>query len=273
MKIKIRSFNEITLKQKLENTLSYNNYSLFLDTIIESENELSDVNILVLQEPNEYFHFHDYAILNKNYFDIILTWSDRVLNNCENATYLPVGTTWMKEDQYNKNHEKKFQLTHLCGKLLKTYGHSLRHELIARRDEIKNIPLNFHDVYGDRYNIEEARIGKEELFAPSQYGVAIENINARGWFTEKILDCFLLKTIPIYWGCSNIGDFFNEKGIIHVENIDDMIYKLNNLEEQYGYYEDYKEVIEENYNLALQYVDYEQCIANELNKIFKYNNL
>jgi hypothetical protein len=45
------------------------------------------------------------------------------------------------------------------------------------------------------------------------FGVAIENVSHRGWFTEKILDCFLLKTIPIYWGCSNIEDYFNPKGI------------------------------------------------------------
>ena len=65
--------------------------------------------------------------------------------------------------------------------------------------------------------------------AKSQYGVAIENTQHRGYFTEKILDLFLLKTIPIYWGCSNIKDFFNPQGIIYITSIDEAIYKLNNV--------------------------------------------
>ena len=33
-------------------------------------------------------------------------------------------------------------------------------------------------------------------------------------FTEKITDCFMTGTIPIYYGIENIGDYFNPDGII-----------------------------------------------------------
>lgn len=46
-----------------------------------------------------------------------------------------------------------------------------------------------------------------DVFGKNMFAVAIENTNHRGYFTEKILDLFLLRSIPIYWGCSNIGDF------------------------------------------------------------------
>jgi hypothetical protein len=134
-----------------------------------------------------------------------------------------------------------------------------------------SIPLNFYDVYGDRSNIEDARLGKEFIFGDSQFGVVIENTSYRGYFTEKILDCFLLKTIPIYWGCSNIGDYFDIDGIITFNNVDDLIYKTNQLNE--NYYENKKEIIEKNWKLALEYVDYEQNIANTLTNIFKHNKL
>jgi hypothetical protein len=88
------------------------------------------------------------------------------------------------------------------------------------------------------------------------FGVAIENFSHRGYFSEKILDCFLMKTIPVYWGCSNIGDFFNKKGIIEFGNPDDLIYIMNGIDEKY--YISLQDIIEENYTLALQYVDYEQ---------------
>jgi vacuolar-type H+-ATPase subunit C/Vma6 len=184
--------------------------------------------------------------------------------------FLPFGHTWFKPDQYEQPHEKKFELSHLRGTLLKTYGQSLRHELLDRKNEIK-ILTNFYATYGDRHNIENARIGKEEVFGNSMFGVAIENTSHNGYFTEKILDCFLLKTIPVYWGCSSITNFFEQDGIITFSNIDDLIVKVNQLDETY--YNDRLDVIEKNYNSALLYVNYEQNIVNALTQIFEINSL
>jgi hypothetical protein len=269
MKLKVSHFNKKIFEDKLQH-LSNLDFSLFVETPPQSQDELSDINIISFQEPNEYFGLHDWVIQNKELFDIILTQSDKVLNNCDNAIYQPFGHTWLKPDQYNKDPEKKFQLSHLCGKLNKTYGHSLRHETLSRQNEF-NIPLNFYDVYGDRNNIDDARLGKEFVFGNSQFGVVIENTSYRGYFTEKILDCFLLKTIPIYWGCSNIGDYFDIDGIIMFNNVDDLIYKTNQLNE--NYYENRKEIINKNWKLALEYVNYEQNIVNTITDIFKHNKL
>jgi len=269
MKLFINHFDKKTVESKMPH-LKDIDFSLFVDDIPKSQDDLSPINILVLQEPNEYFGLHDWAIQNKDTFAAILTWDDKILNNCENAVFLPFGHTWFKPDQYEKEHKKEFKVAHLCGKLLKTYGQSLRHELLARKNEIK-IPTKFFDVYGDRHNIESARIGKEEVFGDSMFGVAIENTSHRGYFTEKILDCFLLKIIPTYWGCSNIEDFFNKEGIIKFKNIDDLIYISNQLTEDY--YISKKNIIEENYQKALQYVNYEQNIVNKIIEIFKHNNL
>jgi hypothetical protein len=269
MKLFINHLNKENIEKKLE-YIKYIDFSLFVDDIPKFQDDLSSINILVLQEPNEYFGLHDWAIQNKNLFSFILTWDDKVLNSCENSLLLLFGHTWFKPDQYEKDHAKKFQISHLCGKLLKTYGQSIRHELLARKNEIK-IPTKFFDVYGNRYDIENARKGKEEVFGDSMFGVAIENTSHRGYFSEKILDCFLLKTIPIYWGCSNIEDFFNKDGIIQFENVDDLIYISNSLTPEF--YNSRKEVIEHNYKIALNYVDYEQNVINKIEEIFKLNRL
>jgi hypothetical protein len=202
MKIFTKFFDPEVFEKKLLH-LKDINFSLFVDDIPQKQEDLSPINILVLTEPNEYFGMHDWAIENQNMFNVILTQSDKLLNNCSNVLYQPFGHTWFKPDQYNKEHKKEFKIAHLRGNLLKSYGHSMRHEILNRKNELKT-PTKFFESYGDRYNIEEARIGKEEVFGDSQYGIAIENFSHRGFFTEKILDCFLLKTIPIYWGCSNI---------------------------------------------------------------------
>jgi hypothetical protein len=269
MKIKVNHFDKKTFEE-LFSDLKHVDFSLFIDAIPETQEELSAINILVLQEPNEYFRLHDWAIENKHLFSFILTWDDKVVNNCDNATLLHFGHTWFKPDQYENDKEKIFELAHLRGNLLKTYGHSLRHELLDRQNEI-NIPKKFYATYGDRYNIERARIDKEEVFGNPMFGVAIENTQHNGYFTEKIIDCFLQKTIPVYWGCSNIGEFFNMDGIITFTSVDDMIRKMNTLDE--NYYNSRLEAINENHKLAIQYVDYPKNIHDKISEIFQFNNL
>ena len=269
MKLFINHLDTKIIESKLQH-LKDIEFSLFVDSVPEDNDSLSPINILVLQEPNEYFGLHDWAIQNKDLFSFILTWDDKILNNCPNAIFLPFGHTWFKPEQYQKNHTKQFQISHLCGKLLKTYGQSIRHEILARKSEIK-IPTKFFDVYGDRHNIDTARKDKEFIFGDSMFGIAIENTSHNGYFTEKILDLFLLKTIPIYWGCSNIDTFFNKDGIIKFDNADDFIYISNKLTEKD--YSSRKDIIECNYQLALEYVNYEQNIVNKITEIFKLNDL
>ena len=57
---------------------------------------------------------------------------------------------------------------------------------------------------------------KEEGLADYMFSVAIENMD--NWWTEKILDCFLCGTIPIFYGTPNIGKWFNTDGIIILED-------------------------------------------------------
>jgi hypothetical protein len=269
MKLFINHLDSERIKKDLYD-VSHIDFSLFIDDVPKNQNDLSSINILVLQEPNEYFGLHDWAIQNKDLFQVIMTWDDRVINNCSNAIFFKFGNTWFTPEQYGVEYTKKFQLSHLCGKLLKTYGQSIRHEILARKNEIK-IPTKFFDVYGDRYDIKNAREGKAEIFGDSMFGIAIENTSHNGYFTEKIIDCFLLKTIPIYWGCSDIDKYFDKEGIIKFENADDLIYISNTLNEEY--YTSRKDAIEKNYQLALDYLDYEKTIIDKIKEIFTLNNI
>jgi hypothetical protein len=269
MKLFINHFDKKTIESKMPH-LKDIDFSLFVDDIPKSQDDLSSINILVLQEPNEYFGLHDYAIKNKHLFSFILTWSDKVLNNCENAIFLPFGSTWLKPEQYEKDYPKIFQVSHVRGNLLKTHGHTLRFEYHDRSHELI-IPHKSWEVAGIREKIETCAAAKCELFGNAQYGVCIENTSHRGYFTEKIMEMFLFKTIPIYWGCSNITDFFKSEGVITFTSTDDAIYKLNNLDE--SYYNNRLDIINENYKLAQKYIHYEQNIVNKITEIFKHNNL
>ena len=48
------------------------------------------------------------------------------------------------------------------------------------------------------------------------FSVAIENSNQ--YFSEKLLDCFLTGTIPIYYGTPSVDKWFNMDGMIMLED-------------------------------------------------------
>jgi len=267
MKLFVGFFEKINFESKLD-TVKDIDFSLFVDIIPQKNKDLSSINIFVLQEPNEYFGYHDWVIQNKDLFDIILTWDDKVLNNCENAIFIPFGSSWITEEISLKPREKKFELGHLCGDKLLTYGHHIRHEILNRKNEFK-IPTKFK--FKGETILPAALITKEEIFGNPMFAIVIENTSHNGYFTEKITDCMMLKTIPIYWGCSDIGNFYNNEGIILFQNPDDLIRIANSLTPEYYYSR--KEIIDFNFNKIKEYQNYEQRICDKIIEIFKLNNL
>jgi hypothetical protein len=258
--------------------LSHVNFSLFYDVRpTEKQLSLSPLNVLIVSEPNEYFGNHDWAVANKDYFSLILSWSDKVLKHCENSSFLVYGESWFDDTHIfeqgttnAKKREKEFSVSFLRGNKLQSIGHVIRHEIFSRQEEIK-VPKQFWTHLGDLNDFSTMKDTKEESFGKYQFSICIENNSREGYFTEKITDCILCKTIPIYYGCSNIGQFYNTEGIIQFQNADQAIKFINNLTPEY--YTSRLSVIEENYQRAFVYRDYIQTINKTLTNIFKENNI
>jgi hypothetical protein len=267
MKLFINHFERESFESNLSLVKNVD-FSLFIDYVPKENEDLSPINIFVLQEPNEYFGYHDWVIKNKELFNIIMTWDDKVLNNCENAIFLPFGSSWITDEISLKPRKKKFQLGHLCGDKLLTYGHQMRHEIFHRKNEF-HIPTKFK--FKGETILPAALTTKEEIFGDPMFAVVIENTSHNGYFTEKITDCMMLKTIPIYWGCSDIDRFYNKEGIIKFQNPDDLIRIVNSLTQD-DYYSRI-EAIEENFNRVQKYQEYQKRICNQIVEIFKLNHI
>lgn len=63
----------------------------------------------------------------------------------------------------------------------------------------------------------EGVLGKFNGLFGYDYSLAFENSSHRNYFTEKIIDCFLCWSKPVYWGCTNISDFFPEESYDYVD--------------------------------------------------------
>jgi hypothetical protein len=92
-----------------------------------------------------------------------------------------------------------------------------------------------------------------------KFSIAFENSATPGYTTEKILQAFAAKTIPIYWGNPEIGKEFNEKAFINchlfnsIDDIIDTIIEIDNDDIKYkemllepSFYQEYS--IEKTYN-------------------------
>tara|TARA_E500000331_G_C17236781_1_gene705192 strand:- start:1691 stop:2017 length:327 start_codon:yes stop_codon:yes gene_type:complete len=80
------------------------------------------------------------------------------------------------------------------------------------------------------------------------FNIAVENSVQDNYFTEKIIDCFASKTIPIYYGCPNIGDWFDLNGVITFDSLEELELILSNLDSRD--YKDRKEYINKNFEIS-----------------------
>jgi hypothetical protein len=253
--------------------LSHIDFSLFNDYRPNpNELSLSPINIFIAGEPDHYFGNHSWVIDNKDNFSVILSWGDEILNNCDNSYFCPYGESWWFDNpyEYDSSILKRPITSFLRGSKLIAVGHHIRHEIFGRQSEIKT-PIQFWPVLGTLDTYENVRDSKMESFRDYMFSLCIENAQSKNYFTEKITDCILNKTIPIYWGCPNIADFYDTRGIICFNTADEAIDIMNNLTEKD--YIDRMEYIEANYKKAFEYKDYIKTIKNKITEIFEHNKL
>ena len=226
----------------------------------------------VAVEPEAILHLRNMFIQNHKNFDVLLTHDEEILKACPNARVCLYGTTWIPQSVYESIdvNRKQRKISCLTGSKELTPAHTYRKFLYANQLRIP-LPITwFRSGEGvllpaHQYNpiLTPGSDGKVALFLDFQFSIAIENSSQKYYFSEKLIDCLITKTIPIYYGCTNIADYFDTRGWIILETTDvfELIHKASTLPK----YEDFTEVIEHNYQQALKYKDFQvniQCAMN-----------
>ncbi|MFW6219246.1 MAG: glycosyltransferase family 10 domain-containing protein [bacterium] len=196
-----------------------------------------------------------YTFIANNYhkFEKIFTFDDELIKKCNNAELLPIGGCWIYGDDI-KIHNKTKNVSMIMSKKLITSGHKLRHVIKTN--------VNAVDYYGREFREIKNKI---EGLKDYRFSIAVENINKNYYFTEKLIDCFMTGTIPIYWGCPSIGEFFNLNGIYRFNTVSELIEIVNNINRNgEEIYESKKEYIIENFEKAKKYLIADNLIYNKL---------
>jgi len=61
---------------------------------------------------------------------------------------------------------------------------------------------------------------KWDTLAPYRYSVVVENTSSADYITEKLVDCFLTYTLPIYFGAPNILDYYPKDSVVILPSLD-----------------------------------------------------
>jgi hypothetical protein len=228
---------------------------------VRKQEDFNGILVLILFEPDAIFHHRQLVIDNHRNFDYIFTYDQHILNACSNARLYLCGGTWIEKSTYNNMNlsRKQPKISCLTGMKEFTPAHTFRKMLYKSQKSLSFLPITWFRSSKDRVLLpkigDNPVIGdsKDPLFLDYQYSVAIENCRENNYFTEKLLDCLLTKTIPIYYGCPNISTWFDTRGWIILENtsIQEFRVKCSRLPN----YAAHINVINENHERAKNYID------------------
>lgn len=206
--------------------------------------------IIYLQvEPEAVIPYRDYLLKNWNLYFKIFTYDHVLLEKCPNAVKYIFGSNTIGYIPKNIS-KKEFKISSLTGDKDSLIGHRLRKTLYNNQSMFPDNFVFFASHKATTLTITDKNPkiydSKIPLFETFQFSIVIECSQQHNYFTEKLIDCLLTKTIPVYWGCPNIGEYFDTTGWIFFNDLD--IPKLTP-----DHYNKYIDIVEKNNLTSIKY--------------------
>lgn len=220
--------------------------SVFTDqTFCTVKNYESDFKVaLILEPPIEARGAYEKILDYEGDFDFIFTFDRKLLErNINKYKFMPADFVTLQDEVHNIKEKTKHVSMVYSG--MRGHNRDLRHAVgVAFENSI--------DLYGGGSPKGHLDL-KSDSLVDYRFSVVIENSNPFDYyFTEKILDCFIVGNIPIYNGTQSIGNFFDKRGFFTWSSLEELKYILDKISE-----EDYVKMlpfIKINYELAKKYV-------------------
>ena len=160
-----------------------------------------------------------------NSFKYFFTHDSKLLSKYKNSHWIPGNGVWIGT-KYGGGQIGIAPKDRTCSFLTSdkntTVLHKQRMKLAKQLIENDNLDI---DVYL-RKAFPHEYLPINIFLSRYKFSIIIENSISPVYFTEKILNCMAVGTIPIYLGASKIGDFFDERGIIQFNSRRHLINKI-----------------------------------------------
>lgn len=198
---------------------------------------------------------YQYVMENYGRFNLILSHHLDFVKTLPNAQWYPNNMLWVAKEDF-KIYQKSKGVSIIASGKNHTKGHQLRHDLIKC--------CNTMDIFGYGYNPIEHKISALRDY---MFNVAIENCDTPCYYSEKLLDCFVTGTIPIYWGTDHVKQHFNPDGIYFCKNLNELIDTVQNIyNDPLTYYLSKINAINDNFRYGQRYTSPESYIFQNILK-------
>ena len=191
--------------------------------------------ILITTEPTSITRYG--RAFAKQFHYLITNQDEKVLPH-PNATRSQTGMLWFYGKEYDDivsvTHQNKTKkISTICSN--KKQGHTL-HRLRYDFTKIMEERIPELERFGRGFKWIET---KAEALDDYEFHVAIENHYAPHVWTEKLADAFLGFTVPIYFGCPNVYDYFPKESLIQIDiyDVEGSIAKIKEIIATEGEYE------------------------------------
>ena len=251
-----------TRLQYLDRLMDYDGITLFTDDFIFDpvvDRVSSRLKIAWLFEPPCFSNYYQRILEVEDKFDYILTYDENLLKRSPKYLKYIVGQSRVVGDDAQL-YQKTRKISMIASHKTTSVGHNFRHEIIKELQ-----PRYEFDVWGSGYR---PFVDKLEPLRDYQWSICVMNSWSANFFTEVLVDCIRTGTIPIFWGCPNIGDYFNSGGIHHFRTMRDLEGILNVIEQKPEYaYKMFSPPLAENFEKAEKYIHTDDFIAKILDKL------
>jgi hypothetical protein len=244
----------------LNGLMVFDGITVFTDRFVESpivdqvECKLKVYWLLESKAVNTYCY--DLIKLNEHRFDYILTHDEELLaRNPSKYIKSLVGASRVSDEEACIYSPKTKLVSMIASNKTQTDGHRYRHQIA--------------NLFADKYNIDMWGSGykrfnnKSEPLKDYCYTISVINTKNNNFFTEVLLDCYRYGNAVIFYGCDNIGEYFDTRGMLIFNNNEELEHILKNVIS----FEDYNnrmEYIKHNFIESAKYVSIDDLLADVL---------
>lgn len=232
--------------------------TLFIDLgVLQVSNfqHTENLKIAYLNEPFEiipdaYLYVRQFS----ESFSVILTHDLEYFSGLSNVSYFVTGGSLLKPVERLLVKEKISLISMVVSEKNTTSGHKFRKVI--------------YDKYRKASTIHFMGRGAQSFGSPLdaysefKFSIVVENVKKRQLFTEKLIEPMLFECIPIYWGASNLSEFFNQDGILSFDTLEELESILREVTEEK--YESMRGAILHNKRAALELISKELNLQNAL---------
>ena len=191
----------------------------------------------------------DSSKFNLSQWDYSFTYSDTTEFNYETPMCMRHGPWFNWIDNINTWAPQVYEKTKFCNFLFRNNLAETRKKFCKSLTTYKPVDCP-GEVLNNMPNFGLGRGGpdiyneKIEFLKSYKFDITFENWMGKNYLTEKIIQPYIAGCVPIYWGATNIGEYFDTKSFINCYDFE----KFNEVIE-------YIKEVDNNDNLRLSYVN------------------